>query len=260
MIIDNRPGAQGNIGTILGAKAAPDGYTLTLAFVGTLSINPHIYQPPGFDALKDFAAISRGTIEPWVLTVNAASPAKDVKELIAMAKRSPGKLNFGSGSSGSQLAGELFKLAAGVDIIHVPYKGTAPAVADVLAGNVHIAASVPTSIVGQVKAGRMRALLVTGSGRSEMLPGTPSAVEAGLPQLNVLSWYGVVLPSATPRRLVEKLNTDFVQALNSKDVRERLAAAGQTAAPSTTAEFQQEIRKDYDVWGKVVRAVNIKPE
>jgi tripartite-type tricarboxylate transporter receptor subunit TctC len=260
MIVDNRPGAQGNIGTILGAKAAPDGYSLTLAFVGTLAINPHIYQPPGFDALKDFTAVTRGTVEPWVITVNASSPATDVKELVAIAKRNPGKLSFGSGSSGSQLAGELFKLAAGLDIVHVPYKGTAPAVADVLAGNVHIATSVPTSVMSHVQSGRLRALLVTGSRRSEMLPGVPSAVEAGLSELDVLSWYGVVMPSATPRELVRKLNADFVQALNSKQVRERLAAAGQTAAPSTPAEFQQEIRKDYELWGKVVKSVNLKAE
>jgi tripartite-type tricarboxylate transporter receptor subunit TctC len=260
MIVDNRPGAQGNIGTVLGAKAPPDGYTLTLAFVGTLAINPHIYQPAGFDTLRDFVAVSRGTTEPWVFTVNAAFPAKDVKELIAMARRTPGKLTFGSGSSGSQLAGELFKLAAGVDILHVPYKGTAPAVADVLGGNVNIATSVPTSVFGHVKAGRLRVLLVTGANRNEMIPGAPSAVEAGLPELNVVSWYGVVMPAAVPRPLLQKLNADFVSALSSKEVRERLAAAGLNAAPSTSAEFQEEIRRDHAVWGKVVRTINLKPE
>lgn len=260
MIVDNRPGAQGNIGTVMGAKATPDGYTLTLAFVGTLAINPHLYKDPGFDPLKEFTAVTRGTVEPWVLTVNASSPAKDIKELIAIAKRSPGKLNFGSGSSGSQLAGELFKMAAGVDIVHVPYKGTAPAVADVVAGNVHIASSVPTSVLGHIKSGRLRALLVTGSKRSEMVPSAPSAVEAGLPELNVLSWYGVVMPAATPRHVLRKLNADFVQALNSPEVRERLNAAGQSPAPSTPEEFQQEIRNDYAVWGKVVKSINLKPE
>jgi tripartite-type tricarboxylate transporter receptor subunit TctC len=260
VIVDNRPGAQGNIGTALGAKAAGDGYTLTLAFVETLSINPHLYRTPGFDALADFSALTRGTIEPWVFTVNASTPAQDVKELIALAKRSPGKLTFSSGSSGSQLAGELFKLAAGVDMVHVPYKGTAPAVADVVAGNVHMTSSVPTSFVAHVKSGRLRPMLVTGSQRSEMVPGAPSAMEAGLPDLNVLSWYGIVVPSSTPRALLRRMNSDAVQALNSPEVRERLHAAGQSAAPSTPEEFQQEIRSDYAVWGKVVKSLNLKPE
>ena len=260
MIVDNRPGAQGNIGTVLGAKAPPDGYTLTLAFVGTLAINPHLYHPAGFDPLKDFVAVSRGTTEPWVFSVNSAFQAKDVKELIAMAKRTPGKLTFGSGSSGSQLAGELFKLAAGVNLLHVPYKGTAPAVADVLGGNINMATSVPTSVVGHVKSGRLRALLVTGAQRNEMMPGVPHAVEAGLPELNVTSWYGVVMPSAVSRPLLQKLNADVAGALGTKEVRERLAAAGLNAAPSTSAEFQAEIRRDHAVWGKVVKAVNLKPE
>jgi tripartite-type tricarboxylate transporter receptor subunit TctC len=259
LIVDNRPGAQGNIGTVLGAKAPPDGYTLTLAFVGTLAINPHIYKPAGFDTLKDFIAVSRGTTEPWVLAVNAASPS-DVKEFIALAKKSPGKLAFGSGSSGSQLAGELFKLAAGVDLLHVPYKGTAPAVTDLIAGNVQLTASVPTSVVAHIKTGRLRAMLVTGAKRIDMLPGVPSAVEAGLPDMNVVSWYGVVAPAATPAPVLRKLNADFVQALRMPEVRDRLHAAGLTAAPSDIAEFQEEIRKDHALWGKVVAAVRIKPE
>jgi len=260
IIVDNRPGAQGNIGSTLGAKAAGDGYTLTLAFVGTLSINPHLYRAPGFDALKEFSAVTRGTIEPWVFTINPSIPAKDVTEWIALAKRTPGKLTFSSGSSGSQLAGELFKLAAGVDIVHVPYKGTAPAVTDVVAGHVHMTSSVPTSVVPHVKSGRLRPLLVTGSKRSEMVPGAPSAVEAGLAELDVLSWYGVVMPSTTPRDLLRRINADFVQALNSPDVRERLHIAGQTAAPSTPEEFQKEIRNDYAVWSKVIKALDLKPE
>jgi len=260
VIIDNRPGAQGNIGTAIGARAAGDGYTLTLAFVGTLSINPHLYLTPGFDALKDFSAVTRGTVEPWVFTINASLPAKDVNELIALAKRSPGKFTFSSGSSGSQLAGELFKLAAGIDMMHVPYKGTAPAVADVLAGNVHMTSSVPTSVLPHVKSGRLRPMLVTGSKRSDLVPGVPSAVEAGLADLNVLSWYGIVMPSSTPRDLQLRINADAVQALDSPEVRERLNGAGQSPAPSTAEQFQQEIRNDYAIWGKVIKALNLKPE
>ena len=258
MIVDNRAGAQGNIGTALGAKAAPDGYTLTLAFVGTLAINPHLYRKSAFDALRDFAAVTRGTEEPWVITVHSSTPAKDIKELVALAKRNPGKLNFASGSSGSQLAGELFKITTGIYIVHVPYKGTAPAVMDLVAGHVNITFSVPTSVLPHVKTGRLRALAVTGAKRVEMLSDVPSAVEAGFPDLDVLSWYGVAAPAATPRRIIGKLNADFVQALNSHEVREQLKGAGQVSAPSTSEEFQQQIRADYELWGKVVRSINLK--
>lgn len=258
MIVDNRAGAQGNIGTALGAKAAPDGYTLTLAFVGTLAINPHLYRKPGFDALKDFVAVTRGTEEPWVITVHSSTPAKDIKELVTLAKRNPGKLNFASGSSGSQFAGELFKITTGIDIVHVPYKGTAPAVMDLLAGNVDMTFSVPTSVLPHVKTGRLRAVAVTGAKRIEMLSNVPSAVEAGYPELNVLSWYGVAAPAATPRHILGRLNAAFVQALNSHEVREQLKGVGQVSAPSTSEEFQQQIRTDYEIWGKVVRRINLK--
>lgn len=260
VVVDNRGGAQGNIGTAMAAKAAPDGYTLVLAFVGTLAINPHLYRQPGFNALKDFAAVSRGSAEPWVITVRLSMPAKDIKELITMAKRSPGKLNFASGSSGSQLAGELFKIAAGVDIVHVPYKGTAPATVDLLAGNVDMTLSIPTSVLPHIKSGRLRALAVTGSGRIEALPDVPNAMEAGLPQLNVLSWYGAVAPAATPPHILDQLNAGFVRALNSPDVRERMMAAGQMPAPSSREEFQRQIRADYEIWGKVVKSANLKAE
>lgn len=260
VIVDNRGGAQGNIGTAMAAKAAPDGYTIALAFVGTLSINPHLYRQPGFDALKDFASISRGSGEPWVITVRLSMPAKDIKELIAIAKKSPGKLNFASGSSGSQLAGELFKLASSVDIVHIPYKGTGPATIDLLAGNVDMTLSIPTSVLAHVNAGRLRALAVTGSARIEALPEVPHAMEIGLPQMNVLSWYGAVAPGATPVAILDRLNADFVRALNAPDVRERMKAVGQMPSPSTREEFRRQMQADYETWGKVVKSANLKPE
>ena len=260
VIVDNRGGAQGNIGTALAARAAPDGYTVALAFVGTHSINPHLYKQPGYDALKDFAAISRGSGEPWVITVRLSMPAKDIKELIALAKKSPGKLNFASGSSGSQLAGELFKLAAGLDIVHIPYTGTGPATIDLLAGNVDMTLSIPTSVLTHINAGRLRALAVTGAARIESLPEVPHALEAGLAQMNVLSWYGAVAPAATPVRTLDRLNADFVRALNSPDVRERMKAAGQMPSPSTREEFRRQMQADYDLWGKVVKSANLKVE
>jgi tripartite-type tricarboxylate transporter receptor subunit TctC len=260
MIVDNRAGAQGNIGTLLGARAPADGYTVTLAFVGTLAINPHIYTSTPMDPRKDFKAVIRGTTEPWVLTVNASFPAKDVKELIALAKGSPGKITFGSGSSGSQLAGELFKLAAGIDLLHIPYKGTAPAVLDLMAGNINLTSTVPVSVVQHIGTGRLRGIVVTGSNRIDMLPGVPTGVEMGMPEMNVLSWYGIVAPGGTPSAVIKKLNTDLMQVLNAKEVRDRMTAAGLTPSPSGADEFQKEIAKDYEIWGKVVKTLGLKPE
>ena len=258
LIIDNRAGAQGNIGTALGAKAAADGYTITLAYVGTLAINPHLYRQPGFDALNDFAAVTRGTEEAWILVVHPSVPAKSMKELAALAKRNPDKLTFASSASGTQLVGELFKMASRTRMLHVPYKGAGPAVIDLLAGNVDIMFSNPTAAVPHVKAGRLRALGITGRKRLEALPEIPNSVEAGFPELDVLGWFGIVAPAATPRAVVTKLNADFVQALSAADVRERMRAIGQTLAPSTPEEFQAQIRADFERWGKVVKMSGAK--
>jgi tripartite-type tricarboxylate transporter receptor subunit TctC len=258
VIVDNRGGAQGNIGTALGAKAAPDGYTITLAYLGTLAVNPHLYSNPGFDPFRDFAAISRGTEEIWVLVVHPSVPVKTIKELADLAKRNPGKLAFASSASGTQLVGELFKLTTGTNIVHVPYKGAGPAVIDLVAGNVGIMFSNPTAAVPHVKSGRLRALAVMGDKRIEALPHVPSAVEAGYPELNVVSWYGVVVPALTPREVIVKLNAAIVRALDSPDVVERLRAVGQIPSPSTPEQFAEQIRIDFERWGKVVKATGAK--
>lgn len=260
IIVENRAGAQGNIGTAAGAKAAPDGYTLTLAYVGTLAINPHLYRDAGFDPLKDFAAVTRGTLEAWVLVVHPSLPVHSVKELAALAKRRPGQLSFASSASGTQLVGELFKQATGTNIVHIPYKGAGPAVIDLLAGNVQMMYSNPTAAVPHVKSGKLRGLAVTGRKRLEALPDLPTGVEAGYPELDVLGWYGVVVPSGTPPLIVAKLNADIVSALNSPDVRERMKAFGQELSPSTPEQFQEQIRTDYVLWGKVVRTSGVKAD
>lgn len=260
IIVENRAGAQGNIGTAAGAKAAPDGYTLTLAYVGTLAINPHLYRDAGFDPLKDFAAVTRGTLEAWVLVVHPSLPVHSVKELAALAKRRPGQLSFASSASGTQLVGELFKQATGTNIVHIPYKGAGPAVIDLLAGNVQMMYSNPTAAVPHVKSGKLRGLAVTGRKRLEALPDLPTGVEAGYPELDVLGWYGVVVPSGTPPLIVAKLNADIVSALNSPDVRERMKAFGQELSPSTPEQFQEQIRTDYALWGKVVRTSGVKAD
>ena len=260
VLVDNRAGAQGNIGTTAGAKSPADGYTLTLAYVGTLCINPHIYKDPGFDAFKDFSAITRGTLEAWVLVVHPSLPVYSVKDLVTLAKRRPGELFFASSASGTQLVGELFKQATGTNITHVPYKGAGPAVIDLLAGNVQLMYSNPTAAVPHVKNHRLRGLVVTGKKRLDALPDLITGIEAGYPQLDVLGWYGMVAPAATPAAIINKLNADFVAALNAADVRERMKAIGQELSPSTVAEFQELIRNDYALWGKVVRGAGVKAD
>jgi tripartite-type tricarboxylate transporter receptor subunit TctC len=259
IIIDNRGGAQGSIGTSLGAKAAPDGYTIMFAHQGAFVVNPHMYSKPGYDTLRDFAAVSRGTQMAFILVVHPSVPAATMKDLAALAKRSPGKLTFASTSAAPQLVGELFKLTTGTDMVHVPYKGAGPAVIDLLAGNVNLMFSNPTSTVPHVKSGRLRALGVMDSKRNEALPDVPTAVEAGYPELgNVIEWYGVAVPAGTPRQVILKLNTAVVRALSAPEVIKSIQNLGQTPAPSTPEEFDREIRAEYERWGKVVKASGAK--
>jgi tripartite-type tricarboxylate transporter receptor subunit TctC len=259
VIIDNRSGAQGNVGTALAARATPDGYTILLAHQGALTINPHLYSRPGFDTLRDFDAVARGTATAMVLVAHPSVPATTMKEVAAYAKQNPGKLTFASTASGQQLMGELFKLTTGTDLVHVPYKGAGPAVIDLLAGNVSLMFSNPTSTVPHVKSGKLRAIAVLGDKRIEALPSVPTAVEAGYPELsNVLEWYGVVAPAGTPRDRIAKLNAAIVRALNSSDVLERINALGQSASPSAPEEFAKQIRLDFERWGKVVKASGAK--
>ena len=261
VVVDNRAGAQGNIGTALGAKASADGYTIVLAHQGALTINPHLYRDTGFDTLRDFAGVSRGMATASILVVHPSVPAVTMKELAALARQQPGKLTFASTASLQQLLGELFKLTATADIVHVPYKGAGPAVNDLLAGNVSMMFANPTSTVPHVKAGKLRALGVLGTQRSEALPDVPTAVEAGYPELgDLLEWYGVVVPAATPPDTVAKINAAVVRALNSPDVAARLNALGQVPSPSTPEEFDRQIRKDYERWGKIVKASGAKVE
>ena len=261
VIVDNRGGAQGNIGTALGAKAPADGYTLTLGHQGALTINPHLYSNPGYDALRDFAPVTRATEMAFILVVHPSLPAKSMKELAALAKANPGKLTFASTSAGPQMAGELFRLTTKTDMLHVPYKGGGPATIDLLAGHVTIMFANPTATVPHVKAGKLRALGVMDRKRNDALPDVPSALEAGYPDLsNVIEWYGIVVPAATPKDIVAKLNAAVHQAMKAPDAAKRITGLGQTISPSTSAEFGDLMRAEYERWGRVVKASGAKAD
>lgn len=261
IVVDNRGGAQGSIATSLVAKAPPDGYTILFAFSGPLAVNPHIFREVGYDALKDFAGLTRYTQQPMIMTAHPSLPAASLKELVAYARQHPGKVTFASSASLQHLGGELFKLAANVNMIHVPYKGAGPAVLDLLGGNVNTMISNPTSIVPHVKTGKLRALGVMGGTRIDALGDVPTAVEMGFKEFgNVIEWYGMVAPAGTPRSIVRKLNEALVRALGMPDVQDRIRALGMTPSPSTPEELDKQIRADYALWGKVAKSANVKAE
>ncbi|OGA55909.1 MAG: hypothetical protein A3G81_02815 [Betaproteobacteria bacterium RIFCSPLOWO2_12_FULL_65_14] len=261
VIVDNRAGAQGNLGTAAGARAAPDGYTLTFAHQGALVINPHLYKSTGYDTLKDFAAVARTTEMAFIAVAHPSVPAANLRELAAYARQNPGKLTFASTSAGPHIVGELFKQTTGTDLVHVPYKGAGPAINDLLGGQVTLMFSNPTSTVPHVRSGKLRALGVMDSKRNPALPEVPTAAESGFAELsNVIEWYGVVVPAATPRDIVFKLSSSVLGAMRSPEVAARIQGLGQTPSPAGAEEFERAIRADYERWGRVVRAAGIKAE
>ena len=261
VIIDNRGGAQGSLGTALGAKSPPDGHTIVFAYSGPIVVNPHIYREVGFDALRDFAALTRLTQQPMIMTAHPSLPVASLKELAAYARQNPGRVTFASTASLQHLAGELFKLSASVNLIHVPYKGAGPAVLDLLGGNVNTMISNPTSVVPHVKSGRLRALGIIGAYRIDALRDVPTAAEAGFPEFaSVIEWYGVLAPAATPRPIVDALNSAFVRALQMPDVQQRIQDLGMTPSTSTPADYDKQIRADYALWGKVAKTAGVKAE
>ena len=261
VIVDNRAGAQGNIGTAAGAKAAPDGYTITFAHQGALVINPHLYRDPGYDTLRDFAAVARTTEMAFVAVAHPSVPASNLRELAQHARQHPGKLTFASTSAGPHIVGELFKQATGTDLLHVPYKGAGPAINDLLGGQVLLMFSNPTSTVPHVKSGKLRALGVMDAKRNPSLPDVPTALEAGLPELsNVIEWYGVVVPAATPPGIVHRLSDAVLRAMAAPDVVERLTQIGQTPSPAGAEPFARLIREDYARWQQVVKTSGAKAE
>jgi tripartite-type tricarboxylate transporter receptor subunit TctC len=262
LVVDNRGGAGGAIGTELAAKSAPDGYTLLLGSAGPLAIQPGLTARLPYDPLKDFAPITLVTSIPYVLVVHPSLPVKSVRELIALAKAKPGQLNFASPGNGTttHLATELLKMLAKIDVVNVPYKGVAPAVTDLLAGQVQFMSGDLSTVMPQVKAGRLRALAVTGANRSPQAPELPTVAEAGVPGYEAIGWFAVLAPAATPRDLVTRLNAVIVKGVTEADARERLAALGGDVVANTPAEFAARIRDDLAKWSALIKTIGLKPE
>jgi len=255
VIIENKPGAGSNIGSEIVAKSAPDGYTLLVGSIATAT-NMVVYKNLGFDTLRDLAPISQLMSAPSVLAVHPSFPAKNLQELITLAKREPGKYAFASTGSGSSphLAGELLKLRSGIDLIHVPYKGAAPAMSDLLGGQVHMAFQTSLSAVPHLQSGQLRAIAVAANKRLTQLPNVPTMAEAGLAEVEVSSWNGLYAPAKTPPEIIARLHAETVKALAAPEVREKLLAQGAEPIGSSPEEFRAYIRAEIEKWGRVVRA------
>ena len=259
MVIDNRAGAAGQIGTEMAAKALPDGYTVLLGFSGPLVIVPQINVSTPYDTLKDFAPVSLVAAAPYVLLVHPNVAAKTVKELVALAKAQPGKLNFASGGTGVgiHMAGELFNITTGVKITHVPYKGAGPGMTALLAGEVDMMFNGLSSALPQVKGGRLRAIALGGEKRSALMPELPTIAESGY-QFNTSGWYGPMVAKDTPRAIIMKLNSTLLQALKQPQVRDRLNDIAVEAIGSTPEEYTALLRRELATWGRVVEATGLK--
>ena len=253
-VVDNRPGAGGNIGMQLAAGAEPDGYTVV---VGTTAhaINMTLFKDLPYDTVKDFEPIALLTEIPLILVVNPAVEAQSVADLIALAKERPGTLNVASSGNGqsTHLAAEMFNAMAGIKLTHVPYKGSAPAITDVMAGHVQLMFDTVMSALPHVQAGKLRALAVSGAERAPVAPDVPTIAEAALPGYEAIAWNGLFAPAGTPRAIIDQLNAEVVRALQSEKVKEQLASLGATARPTTPSDFSTYVRDEVAKWAKVVK-------
>ena len=260
-VVDNRPGAGGNIGAELVAKSAPDGYTFLMGTGGTHAINPGLYAKMPYDHVKDFAPVILVAGVPNVLVVNPALPVNSVQELIAYIKANPGKVNFASSGSGTSihLSGELFKTMTGLQLTHVPYKGSAPALQDLVGGQVQIMFDNLPSSLALIKGGKLKALAVTSAERSSALPDVPTVAEAGLPGFEASSWFGLLAPAGTPKEAIAKINGEVAKWLATPEAKEKLASQGAIAASGLTPEdFQKHIASETTKWAKVVKESGAK--
>ena len=262
VVIENRPGANGTVGNALVAKAEPDGYTLLLGAAGALTVAPHVYKKVQFDTLKDFEPISLAGTVPFILAVYPGVPVNSLRELTAFAKANPGKLNFGSSGTGGlpHLAGEIYKSMAGVDIVHVPYKGGGPAITALITGEVQVLFSDVGLMVPLLKAGKIKAIAVTSDVRSAAVPDIPTMKESGLPAYQISTWWGILAPAGTPRPIIDKLNAEVRKALELPDVKERFATMWVVPSPTTTEQFATRIHQEYDKWAQVVKEAKVEAE
>lgn len=261
VVVENRTGAGGNIGMDVVAKAPADGYVIGMGSIGTHGINPSVYSKMPFDPVRDFAPITFVASNINVLVVNPSVPAQNVQQFIAYAKANPGKLSFGSAGTGTSqhLAGELFKQLAGVEMTHVPYKGAAPALSDMIGGQLPLMFVDISASLGHIRSGKLRALGVTTRERTPLLE-VPTVIEQGVPDFDVNGWFGLFAPARTPREIVVRLNAESVKALHLQTTRERLQNLGLSPAPNTPEEFVQFIQSELNRWAKVAKAGNIRAE
>ncbi len=262
VVVENRPGAGGNIGSRQAARSAPDGYTMLLAFTGTLGINPALYANMGYDPNKELVPIGSISTSPAVLVVHPSVPANNLKELIAYAKANPGQLNYASSGVGTvvHVATEMLADAAGIDIKQIPYKGTGPAISDLLGGHVRMMMAPIPALIGNVKSGKLRAIAVTSTERSPLMPDVPTVAAAGLPDFSSEQRYGLLAPAGTPRPLIERLNRELRAALADENVKKRILDDGATPRPDTPEEYAAAIAADQKAWGGIVRKLGLRVE
>ena len=261
VVVDNRPGAATILGTDLAAKAPPDGYTLLMASA-SYSINPYLHKHLPYETLKDHIPVTQTAFQPYLLVLHPSVPARDVKEFLALARAKPGALTFGSPGTGSggHLAVEHFRLVTNTTMVHVPYRGGAPALTDLIAGQIQFMFPTMLAVAPHIKTGRLRSLAVTSAKRSVALPDLPTISESGVPGFEAVSWNGVMTPAGVPHAIISKIHNEIVQALKARDVRDKLAADGAEPVGNTPEEFTRLIRHELDKWGKVTRAAGLRPE
>ena len=260
VLVDNRPGAAGTIGSDIAAKAPADGYTLVMGSSPTHAIAPALYPALPYDPLRDFSAVTLVGSVPNVLVLHPSVPAKTVKEFIAVAKARPGKLNFASTGNGTSqhLSAELFKFMAGLDMVHIPYKGTAPALTELVAGQVDLAFENMPALIPHIQAGRLRALAVTTTKRSAVMPELPTIAEAALPGYDASVWFGVFAPAGTPRPVVDRLHGEILKALQTQDLKSRMVAMGTDVSGIGPDDFSAYVRKEIPKWANLVKAAGVK--